>query len=75
MCDPKEPGGLDEAGPHSGVMVARAELQGPGGPGSGLQQGSGGFKAQLSLFCPIQKRRSYLRARDWLRKTLGYPGD
>lgn len=64
-------------GPHSGVMLGRAELQGLGGgvSASGLWQGSTGYKAQLRLFCPVQKRRSSLLARNWLRNTLGYPGD
>lgn len=30
MCVPKEPGGLDEAEPHYGVIVGRAGLQGSG---------------------------------------------
>ncbi|KAF6305931.1 hypothetical protein mRhiFer1_002431 [Rhinolophus ferrumequinum] len=56
-------------------MLGKAELQGLGGSGSGLWQGSTGYKAQLSLFCPVRKRRSSLLARNWLRNTLGDPGD
>lgn len=77
---------LMRMGPHSGVMVGMAGLQGPGGVqvwtlafregrGSGLQQGSVGFETQLDIFCLVQRRGRYFIARDRLRNTLGYPED